>query len=136
MQLTAGKNVSLAAAVSSTAATTINFGQSIAGTFSTTAAITGTPVTINGGAFNDTFDFSGAPAITATLAGGGASDTLKGRNVANAWTISGPNAGSVGGLTFTAMTNLTGGTSTDTLTGVAGGATGTLPERIPSRSRG
>jgi Ca2+-binding RTX toxin-like protein len=122
VQLTAGRNVTLGAAVSAGTTATVNFGQSTGGTFATTAAITGTPVAINGGAGNDTFDFSGAPAITATLAGGGGTDTLMGRNVANAWNISGPNAGSVGGLTFSAITNLTGGTAADTLTGVAGGS--------------
>jgi len=119
-QLNAVRNMTVNGVVTATGSTTINFAQSAAGTFATTAAITGTAVNINGGAGNDTFDFSGAPAITATLAGGGGADILIGRNAVNAWTVSSPNAGTVGGLTFSAIQNLTGGSSTDAFTLAAG----------------
>ena len=41
------------------------------------AAVTGAPVAINSGTTGSTFDFTGAPAITATLTGTGVGDTLK-----------------------------------------------------------
>ena len=51
-----------------------------------------------------------------SLKGGAANDTLVGANVANAWTITGPNAGDLSGLAFSSVESLTGGTAADTFT--------------------
>nr|MBI3614197.1 filamentous hemagglutinin N-terminal domain-containing protein [Nitrospirota bacterium] len=138
LNVTARTNVSINAALNATAGTvTINFGQTAAGTLTVGAAgtITGGTKSINGGANADIFDFSAAPGVTATLAGGGGSDTLLGRNAASTWTLTATDAGTVastGTLTFSAIPNLTGGTNTDsfvlngsTLSGaINGGTTG------------
>ena len=131
VSLTAGRNIQLQAAMTSVASTvTASFAQAAAGTFSTSAGVSGTTVNISSGTAGSTFDFSNAPAITATLTGSGATDTLIGRNAANAWNITGNDAGDVGGLTFSQVGTLTGGTSTDnfvftgdfTVSSIAGGA--------------
>ena len=105
--LTAGRNVSLSAPVSGSTAVNVSFGQQVAGTFTPTAIISGT-TTVTGGAGADTFDLSGAPSITATLAGGAGSDTLR-QSGGKTWTLNNAtaNAGSSGGLTWSAIENLT-----------------------------
>ncbi|MDA8254600.1 MAG: filamentous hemagglutinin N-terminal domain-containing protein, partial [Betaproteobacteria bacterium] len=120
VQMTAGKDLTLNASVTAGGTTTLDFGQEAAGTFSTSAGITGTSVAINGGIGDDIVDLSGATAFAATIAGGGGTDTLIGRNVNNAWVVTGPNAGTLNTIiSFSAITNLTGGSGTDTLTGLA-----------------
>ena len=114
-QLTAGRNVTLGAAVSAATTATIDIGQSAAGNFSTDSAITGTTVTINGGTNGDSFDFSGGPSITATLVGNGGSDTLKGRNVDSTWSVNGGTyTDGVGTLSFSGVSTLEGGSGIDT----------------------
>jgi hypothetical protein len=85
----------------------INFGQQASGTFSASAAISGT-TTATGGANTDTFDFTAAPPITATLAGGGGSDTLK-QAGGKSWNLDNAiaNSGTSGGLTWSSIENLT-----------------------------
>ncbi|NNF15934.1 MAG: hypothetical protein HKN70_04260, partial [Gammaproteobacteria bacterium] len=88
---------------------------------------------VDGGAGNDTFGVAAAVAgnllgnvgddtITlmtggsATLIDGGAQvmgDTLIGNNVANTWTVTGANAGSVNTQAFSGIENLTGGSAVD-----------------------
>jgi Ca2+-binding RTX toxin-like protein len=76
---------------------------------------------LTGGPGANSFDVS-AWTGPVTVAGGGGSDTLVGRNLASLWTISGPGSGTVtaatvGDITFSAIQNLTGGSNTDTLVG-------------------
>ena len=109
----------------------------------TTGSVTGK---IDGGAGTDTLDYSGDGAVAAnvnlatsaaTKTGGIANieklvgststaDTLIGPNVANTWTLSAANGGTVGTFTFSAVENLTGGTSTDTFKITTGSVTGKI----------
>jgi hypothetical protein len=76
VQLTAGRNVTLNAAVSAGTTVTIDFGQTstTGGAFQTTSSIAGAPATVNGGVNNDTFTVGSA--LTANLAGNGGDDTF------------------------------------------------------------
>ena len=47
-----------------------------------------------------------------SVTGDGVNDTLEGADVVNSWTISGANAGTVGGVAFSGFGTLTGGTIT------------------------
>jgi hypothetical protein len=99
-----------------------------------TAAISGK---LNGGAGNNTLDFSArTTAVSVTLATTGlnkatavggtftnitsivgssaTTDKLTGPNAPTTWTVSGANAGTVGGLAFSGFENLTGGSAADT----------------------
>src|SRR5262249_24470786 len=49
-------------------------------------------------------------------------DTLVGGNAANAWSITGKNAGQVSGVTFSGFSNLTGGARADIFAFVTGGS--------------
>ena len=109
----------------------------------TTGSVTGK---IDGGAGTDTLDYSGDGAVAATVnlrdfaatkTGGIANieklvgststaDTLIGPNVANTWTLSAANGGTVGTFTFSAVENLTGGTSTDTFKITTGSVSGKI----------
>jgi hypothetical protein len=53
---------------------------------------------------------------------GASGDTLVGGNAANTWSITGSNAGQVGGVTFSGFSNLTGGSQADTFAFVNGGS--------------
>jgi len=53
---------------------------------------------------------------------GASGDTLVGGNAANVWSITGTNAGQVGGVTFSGFSNLTGGSQADTFAFVNGGS--------------
>ena len=65
---------------------------------------------------------STATGVTGTVAnivnviGGTGSDTLTGADVANAWSITGVNTGTVGGVSFSNIENLQGGASADSFT--------------------
>ena len=91
------------------------------------------PTTINGGATADTLAVAGTNPFNATFDGvaiglintlggvtfdgGGSNDTLFGPDTDTTWTVSGPNAGTLGGLVpvvFTNVENLTGGSGADT----------------------
>ncbi len=52
---------------------------------------------------------------------GASGDTLVGGAVADTWSIAGPNAGTVGGVSFTGFANLTGGSLADTFAFAKGG---------------
>jgi hypothetical protein len=75
-----------------------------------------TSLTINGGKANDTLTVAGIPTGTkVTFKAGGGSDTLVGPNTSNFWELTGIGAGNInGGLFFTGVENLVGGTSLDT----------------------
>ncbi|HWE37329.1 MAG TPA: calcium-binding protein [Isosphaeraceae bacterium] len=105
-------------------------GGSLADTFRFAAgSVTGK---INGGAGSNKLDYSldGGVAATVNLAtgaatktggflniqaltGGSAADTLVGLNVAQTWSITGLNTGTVGAFAFAGVENLTGGSSVD-----------------------
>ena len=100
---------------------------------------------IDGGAQvgSDTLDYSAVTAAVTTkigtnfaniesVTGDGINDTLVGADVANTWTITGANAGTVGTVAFNGFSNLTGGSNSDgftlsggTLSGALDGGTGT-----------
>jgi hypothetical protein len=124
--LTAGRNVTLDSSVTGSTAVNINFGQQVAGTFIPAATISGT-TTITGGANADVFDFSGAPAITATLAGGAGGDTLR-QSGGKTWTLNNAtaNAGTSGGLTWSAIENLSDTGASIFNMGTAGSVSGNL----------
>lgn len=86
-----------------------------------------TQANLTGGASANTFDLSGWTG-SASVTGGGGTDTLIGANVTNTWTINGTNAGNVNGtIQFQGIANLTGGTANDQFTFVTGGSlTGTI----------
>ena len=94
---------------------------------------------IDGGAHvaGDRADWSGSTSLVSvtlgssvinveTLIGGGADNTLIGDNVANTWTITGQNDGSVAGISFIDFANLTGGSGNDSFVLSNGSLTGTL----------
>jgi filamentous hemagglutinin family protein len=76
-----------------------------------------------GGAGADIFTLDpGVPTFNGSIAGGGGTNTLAVTNGANAWQVTGANAGTLNTTTtFSGIANLSGGTGTDTLTDVAGG---------------
>jgi hypothetical protein len=79
-------------------------------------------VVLTGGAGNNVFDLSGYTG-NAQVNGGGGSDTLIGPSTANAWNITGANAGNINSVvTFSAITNLTGGPAADAFKFGAGGS--------------
>ncbi|HET7922521.1 MAG TPA: filamentous hemagglutinin N-terminal domain-containing protein, partial [Gammaproteobacteria bacterium] len=74
--------------------------------------------TLTGGTGNDTFTVASGVTFTGNIAGGGGTDTLAATDGANAWQITGANAGSLNtSTTFSAISTLTGGSGSDTLTG-------------------
>jgi filamentous hemagglutinin family protein len=75
---------------------------------------------LTGGTGGDTFRLAAdVPFFSGSIAGGGGSDTLAATNGTNSWQVTGANAGTLNGSTlFTAITNLAGGTDSDTLTGL------------------
>lgn len=88
---------------------------------------------VNGGGGTDTVDFSAeAGAVLVTLGASGFQNieafvgnnidsTILGDNTPNTWTITGTNDGTVGGISFTNFTNLTGNLTTDTFIYTASG---------------
>src|SRR5262249_12682063 len=83
----------------------------------------GLSVALVAGKGNDTFSaIATASAASVSVNGGGGSETLIGPNATSAWTINGPNAGTLGNVSFTAVQNLTGGTGLDAFTFGSGGS--------------
>jgi hypothetical protein len=67
-----------------------------------------------GGSAVDLFSVTGTGAVTLGIDGGGGSDdALVGDDVANAWIVSGANAGTLNGMAFENVENLAGGTAAD-----------------------
>jgi Ca2+-binding RTX toxin-like protein len=90
-----------------------------AGTATATGGIAGIENVV-GTAHNDTLIgdgndnvFTGGGGVDA-VTGGGGNDTLVGPNSANAWVLTGANAGTLNGGSFTGVENLVGGSGTDT----------------------
>src|SRR5260221_1827453 len=79
--INAGTNATVSQPISLGGSLAINFGTTNAGaSFSTTQSIASTGTTITGGGCADTFDVSGAPAITATRDASARAHALIGRN--------------------------------------------------------
>ncbi|MAE63770.1 MAG: hypothetical protein CMJ18_05815, partial [Phycisphaeraceae bacterium] len=78
---------------------------------------------LTGGSDADTFDLSvGGSGVPGAIDGGAGADILIGPNAAQAWTLTGPDAGTAGATAFSNIENLTGGTDQDTFTLGAGGS--------------
>ena len=118
IELNADRHITLGGTLTAGSTAAINIAQAELGTFSTTATITSTGTTITSSITGSTFDFSGAPAITATIIGTAGSDTLIGRNIDNTWTLDG--TPSVGGLTFGNISTLQGSSNIDTFNVTSG----------------
>lgn len=90
-----------------------------AGTLNGTTTFSGI-TSLNGGTGADTFRLgSGVPVFSGSITGGGGVDTVAATNGVNVWQVTGNNAGTLNGSTiFSAITNLGGGTDSDTLTGL------------------
>jgi Ca2+-binding RTX toxin-like protein/secreted trypsin-like serine protease len=75
-------------------------------------------VRVNAGRHNDAFSLQSAsvPGVALSLDGGAGADTLTGPSANNAWRVNNTNAGSVNGVTFSTMENLTGGPLADVFT--------------------
>lgn len=69
--------------------------------------------TLIGGPGNDTFILSPTTGAGTTVDGRGGNNSLVGPNVANTWSITGGNAGSLNGSAFQNIQNLAGGTASD-----------------------
>src|SRR5207245_932037 len=82
---------------------------------------------LTGGTGNDSFQLAGGT-LSGAVTGGAGIDTLIADNVANAWTITGPNAGTVTGIAggFTGIENLTSGNKNDSFTVAGGTLSGTI----------
>ncbi|MBX9626859.1 MAG: hypothetical protein K2X82_23870 [Gemmataceae bacterium] len=88
-------------------------------------------VTLTGPAAGTGTGLNGAFSNVAALVGGGGNDTLTGPNAANAWFLTGSNAGLFGvGPLFSAFENLTGGTADDTFSFAFGPANGSVTGSI------
>jgi ELWxxDGT repeat protein len=70
-------------------------------------------VSVNGLAGNDTFTVAD-PSAVVNVIGGGDSDTLVGPDRGATWSVTSANAGQVGGVAFTGIQNLKGGSGNDT----------------------
>src|SRR5262249_45632232 len=86
-----------------------------------------TPVTVNLPFYSgNVYNWGSVPGVAGAIAlmtsvVGASGDTLVGGNAANTWSVTGTNAGQVGGVTFSGFSNLTGGSQADTFAFVTGG---------------
>src|SRR6266850_4962012 len=81
---------------------------------------------VKGGAADDTFVVLD-PETTTAVEGGAGNNTLIAANADNAWTVSGSNAGTLNGQTFSGIQNLTGGAGKDTfMVALDGQVSGTI----------
>ncbi len=96
-------------------------GSSLGNAF-TIASLPAFNLSIKGGTGNDTFHAQTQPTSGAILSlnGNGGIDTLIGPDVDETWNITALNAGSVGGVSFTNVENLTGGSGEDVFVFSAG----------------
>jgi hypothetical protein len=74
----------------------------------------GTSVSVSLGSGNDTVLMTQTMQVPVTIKAGTGTNTLIGPNVDPVWAITGPDSGSVDGLTFSGFQNLVGGTADDT----------------------
>jgi hypothetical protein len=87
-----------------------------------------TPATVNLPYFSTNgYNWGSVPGVIQVFASmtsviGAAGDTLVGGNAANAWSVTGKNAGQVSGVAFSGFSNLTGGSQADTFAFVNGGS--------------
>ena len=93
-----------------------------------------TSLTVSGGAGDDSFDISaGALPVPVTLDGGAGTDTLNGPTADSTWTISGAGSGSVAGVAFSGLENLSGAAGNkDTFVVAAGGSVSGLVDGGPA----
>ncbi len=84
--------------------------------------------TLTGGIGSDDFHLETGGSLSGLLSGGLGSNSLEGRDAPNDWTVTGLNAGTVTGLTlgFTSIGNLIGGNGPDSFSLVAGSLTGSI----------
>lgn len=95
----------------------------------TVTAVTGGFSNINnliGTGATDGFFVSTADALSGTVNGSGGIDTFTGNNIANTWVINAADGGTLNGLGFSNIENLTGGTSTDDFTLSGGSLSGAI----------
>jgi len=76
---------------------------------------------LTGGPFNDTFDFTSGFTVSGTVNGSTGSNTLLAPNSPNTWEIISNDTGTVAGITFLSIQNLTGNAMTDDFIFQAGG---------------
>src|SRR5262249_45759723 len=87
-----------------------------------------TPTTVNLPYFSgNVYNWGSVPGVVKTFASmtsvvGARGDTLVGGNAANTWSVTGKNAGQVGGVAFSGFANLTGGSQADTFKFASGGS--------------
>ena len=86
----------------------------------------GTDKLNGGGGGTDLFVLAPTQGSGSQVTGAGTTDTIQSSNIANTWTISGTNAGTLNGIAFTGIANLTGGTSTDSFKFTTGSVTGKI----------
>ncbi len=68
---------------------------------------------VAGGNQGDTFSLEAGGSLSGELDGGEGDDELSGPEADSTWNITGPNAGSIAGISFTEIENLTGGLGAD-----------------------
>ncbi|HSC96389.1 MAG TPA: LEPR-XLL domain-containing protein, partial [Burkholderiales bacterium] len=81
---------------------------------------------LSGGAGEDTFTLAPGGAVTGGITGGAGIDTLAAADSDNTWVISGPDAGTLNGLNFAEIENLTGGAGSDTFVFAGGSISGII----------
>jgi hypothetical protein len=99
----------------------------VGGTNTFTVNGSGLHAALKCGSGNDTFTVAAGVAFDGTINGGGGSgiDTLVGQSAAGgnrSWVVSGANAGTLDGASFTGIANLTGGTGADSFQIQTGGS--------------
>jgi len=127
----------LTGAINGAAGTDTLIGDNVANAFAVTGANSGTATgvgagftnveNLTGNAKDDTFTFTGGT-LSGAVNGAGGTDALIGDNVANAFVVTGANAGTATGLGagFTNVENLTGNAKADTFTLTGGTLSGAV----------
>src|SRR6267142_1617814 len=110
------RNLTVSQAISAVGTLDVRFGQAAGPgphtfTLAATGSLSSSASTVSGNGGTEIFDFTAAPATVATLSGGPGNDELK--QSTKTWDLTGSNAGTSGGLTWTTI-----GTLTDTGAGV------------------
>ena len=101
--------------------TLVGFNSSTANVWNLTGVATGNLNGMNfvnvenltGGIYSDTFQVQSSAAGFSIIDGGNGTDTLVGPNGSNVWDLTGVKSGTLNGLNFTSMENLSGGTGDD-----------------------